>query len=112
MKSAEEILKEYHGFEDVNQGHPIDLLPLTIVDLMEEYADQYKQLYEKEVECVEAIKMTCDNYQVELDKYKELLRKYIGILKIIKMNDVIIHNGNFTPEELQILKELENGNSI
>jgi len=38
MKTAEEILREYVDFEHVNQSEPVELLPLTIVDAMEEYA--------------------------------------------------------------------------
>jgi len=43
MKSAEEILKEYINFEDVNQSQTVELLPLTIVDAMEEYAIQCQE---------------------------------------------------------------------
>lgn len=43
MKTAEEILKEYIKFDDVNQSKTVELLPLTIVDAMEEYATQYQE---------------------------------------------------------------------
>ena len=37
---AEEILREYVEVEDVNQNEPVSLLPLTIIDMMEEYAER------------------------------------------------------------------------
>lgn len=40
MKKAEEILREYVQFEDVNGNVPVTLLPLTIVDAMEEYVGE------------------------------------------------------------------------
>lgn len=40
MKTAEEILREYVSFNDVNGNETVELLPLTIVDAMEEYAQQ------------------------------------------------------------------------
>jgi hypothetical protein len=43
MKSAEKILKEYINFEDVNQSETVEILPLTIVDAMEEYANQCQE---------------------------------------------------------------------
>ena len=39
MKTAEEILREYCEFVDVNGSDEIHLLPLTITDAMDEYAD-------------------------------------------------------------------------
>jgi len=40
MISAEQILREYIAFEDVNGDDTVELLPLTIVDMMIEYAEQ------------------------------------------------------------------------
>ena len=40
MNKAEEILRTYIDFEDVNGNEPITLLPLTVIDAMEEYATQ------------------------------------------------------------------------
>ena len=40
MNKAEEILRTYIDFEDVNGSEPVTLLPLTIIDAMEEYAKQ------------------------------------------------------------------------
>jgi hypothetical protein len=37
---AEEILREYVEVEDVNQNEPVSLLPLTIIDMMWEYAER------------------------------------------------------------------------
>ena len=37
MNKAEEILRTYVDFEDVNGSEPVTLLPLTIIDAMEEY---------------------------------------------------------------------------
>ena len=39
-QTAEEILKEYIQFNDVNQSETVEILPLTMVDVMEEYANQ------------------------------------------------------------------------
>lgn len=41
---AEEILREYVEVEDVNQNEPVSLLPLTIIDMMEEYAERLKHV--------------------------------------------------------------------
>jgi hypothetical protein len=38
MNKAEEVLRTYINFEDANGSKPITLLPLTIIDAMEEYA--------------------------------------------------------------------------
>jgi hypothetical protein len=43
MNKAEEILKTYVDFEDVNGSEPVTLLPLTIIDAMEEYATQCQE---------------------------------------------------------------------
>ena len=40
MQTSEEVLKEYIDFEDVNGSETVELLPLTIVDCMEEYTTQ------------------------------------------------------------------------
>ena len=40
MNKAEEILRTYIDFEDVNGSEPVTLLPLTVIDAMEEYATQ------------------------------------------------------------------------
>ena len=42
MKTAEEILREYINFKDVNGNKTVKLLPLTIIDIMEEYSEQFK----------------------------------------------------------------------
>ncbi|MFY8165482.1 MAG: hypothetical protein ACOVJ8_02750 [Sediminibacterium sp.] len=43
MNKAEEILRTYIDFEDVNSSEPVTLLPLTIIDAMEEYATQCQE---------------------------------------------------------------------
>jgi len=43
MNKAEEILRTYVDFEDVNGSEPITLLPLTVIDAMEEYATQCQE---------------------------------------------------------------------
>ena len=50
MNKAEEILRTYVDFEDVNGSEPITLLPLTVIDAMEEYATQYQEDMAKELE--------------------------------------------------------------
>lgn len=55
MKTAEEILKEYIEIEDVNQIETINILPLTIIDAMIEYAEQFKYDYSKFCKCDERI---------------------------------------------------------
>lgn len=47
MRTAEEILKEYFSFEDVNQSETVEILPLTIIDMMEEYVEQFKSYWIK-----------------------------------------------------------------
>lgn len=43
MNKAEEVLRTYIDFEDVNSSEPVTLLPLTIIDAMEEYATQCQE---------------------------------------------------------------------
>lgn len=40
-KSAEKILREYVEFDDINSSTPVTMLPLTIVDAMQEYSNQF-----------------------------------------------------------------------
>lgn len=42
MRTPEEILKEYVYFDDVNASETINILPLTIVDAMCEYAEEQR----------------------------------------------------------------------
>ena len=35
MKTAEEILREYVSFDDINGSETVELLPLTIIDAMD-----------------------------------------------------------------------------
>ena len=47
MKTAEEILSGYVYFDDVNGNETVELLPLTIVDMMEEFTlEQLKAFLE------------------------------------------------------------------
>ena len=48
METAESVLREYIQFEDVNQSETIELLPLTIIDAMDEYANQQERSYSEE----------------------------------------------------------------
>lgn len=41
MRTAEQVLREYIDFDDVNGTDTVEMLPLTIVDAMEEYAEQF-----------------------------------------------------------------------
>ena len=43
MNKAEETLRTYIDFEDVNGSEPVTLLPLTVIDAMEEYATQCQE---------------------------------------------------------------------
>ena len=45
-QSAEDILREYISFDDVNQSEPVEILPLTIVDAMEEYLASHQEVGE------------------------------------------------------------------
>ena len=45
MKTAEEILREYVEFNDINGNDTVELLPLTIIDIMEEYNQQFIKKY-------------------------------------------------------------------
>lgn len=40
MKTPEKILREYVHFKDVNSTKTVKLLPLTIIDAMEQYCEQ------------------------------------------------------------------------
>lgn len=43
MNKAEQVLRTYIDFEDANGSEPITLLPLTVIDAMEEYATQCQE---------------------------------------------------------------------
>jgi len=43
MNKAEQVLRTYVDFDDVNGSEPITLLPLTVIDAMEEYATQCQE---------------------------------------------------------------------
>ena len=40
MKPEEKIIREYFEFEDINQSEVIRVLPLTLVDMLLEYAER------------------------------------------------------------------------
>ncbi len=42
LRAAEDVLREYIKFDDVNGSKQVKLLPLTIIDCMEEYAEQFQ----------------------------------------------------------------------
>ena len=44
-QTAESILREYIQFDDANQSKTIEILPLTIIDAMEEYSNQQEKNY-------------------------------------------------------------------
>ena len=52
MNKAEEILRTYVDFEDVNGSEPITLLPLTVIDAMEEYATQCQEDMADDLEAI------------------------------------------------------------
>lgn len=43
MRTPEEILKEYANFTDPNQRDTIEILPLSIIDAMIEFVDDYRK---------------------------------------------------------------------
>ena len=45
MNKSEKILREYVEFKDINQSEPIELLPLTIQDCMEEFSVESGKKY-------------------------------------------------------------------
>ena len=61
MGTAESVLREYIQFEDVNQSETIELLPLTIIDAMDEYANQQERSYSEEevLDIIYKFKQTC-----------------------------------------------------
>jgi hypothetical protein len=76
MKTAEEILREYVSFNDVNGSETVELLPLTIVDAMEEYAQQQvNNLYKDD-------SINCDG-----DERKALLMDFISWYLNVFMRD-------------------------
>lgn len=54
-ETAEKILREYVSFEDVNGSECVMLLPLTIVDAMEEYSDSQSKAKDDRIRNLEAI---------------------------------------------------------
>jgi hypothetical protein len=51
-QTAEKILREYTTFKDVNQSQTVELLPLTIIDAMEEYATQCQENMADDLEAI------------------------------------------------------------
>jgi hypothetical protein len=47
-QTAESVLRGYIQFDDVNQSETIELLPLTIIDAMDEYVNQQERSYSEE----------------------------------------------------------------
>jgi hypothetical protein len=72
MKTTESVLREYIQFEDVNQSKTIELLPLTIIDAMDEYANQQKRGYSDE-DIINAL------HSVELKDNKDYSKIYKGM---------------------------------
>ena len=62
MNKAEEILRTYIDFEDVNGSEPITLLPLTVIDAMEEYCQSEIDSLTKEVERLREGLIMAKNY--------------------------------------------------
>lgn len=76
-KTAEEILSEYVKFTDVNQSELISLLPLTIVDMMEEYASQFSTpLDEKRIE-----ELAEEHFPNQTGTFAEMPNQSIAILQ-------------------------------
>ena len=48
---AEEILREYVEFKDVNGNETVELLPLTIIDIMIEYEDAMSKFKKHITKC-------------------------------------------------------------
>ncbi len=71
-KLAEKILREYIDFEDVNGHATVELLPLTIVDAMIEFADELK-----------TNKMKTKKRLKNLEELAEFLQEQIDELKLI-----------------------------
>lgn len=57
MKTAEEILREYVSFDDINGSETVELLPLTIIDAMDEYLGQFVHEFEGVLEFHERIEL-------------------------------------------------------
>jgi hypothetical protein len=78
-QTAESVLREYIQFEDVNQSETIELLPLTIIDAMDEYANQQERSYSKE-DLKEAFKfyaerVICDIKYLD-DDFTEFIKQF------------------------------------
>lgn len=78
-QTAEEILREYVDFKDVNGSKTVKLLPLTITDAMEEYAEyQLKELLEAVEELRNTAKETDTDYQLAIDDVERLIKSHIN----------------------------------
>jgi hypothetical protein len=44
MNKEEKLIREYFEFDDINQSDSIEVLPLTIMDMLLEYEEQVKEL--------------------------------------------------------------------
>jgi hypothetical protein len=71
-QTAESILREYIQFEDVNQSKTIEILPLTIIDAMDEYANQQERSYSEE----EVLDLLCSCPYEFTDNIKEWFEQF------------------------------------
>lgn len=72
MKTAEETLREYCEFFDVNGSDEIHLLPLTITDAMQEYA-QIK-IEEYQIKLINSINYSFDDNSI-INKIETIIQK-------------------------------------
>lgn len=79
-QTAESVLKEYIQFNDVNQSETIELLPLTIIDAMEEYANENQIAIEFAEWCVKNELFYSIQYgRIETKKLLEIYKKEKGL---------------------------------
>jgi hypothetical protein len=81
--TAEEILSEYVNFDNVNGNKPVRLLPLTIVDMLDEFAAQEVEAAIADVtkqrdELLEACKMMTEalnhgNFELLIPEYEVMM---------------------------------------
>lgn len=101
MKKAEEILRTYVDFEDVNGSEPVTLLPLTVIDAMEEYCQSEIDSLTKEVDAtfheLEGYKEHVKQLLEEVERLRESLimaKNYASNTNVIDAIDKVLTTSN------------------
>jgi hypothetical protein len=71
MKTAEQILREYVPFDDVNGDKMVKLFPLTIIDIMDEYLGQFVKKIQYELAFWERVRLYEEKFGRERERHED-----------------------------------------